>query len=235
MAISKSIREQLLLTSTATIQTQLFMRGFHNRFLNGVLLRTPTHSNFVGEAFTLRFIPAREDLDQVEAFKDPKHPQRLAFETVGPGEVLIVDSRGDSRAASAGEILMTRLAKRGGAAFVTDGAIRDSHEMDKIGIPVFSSGISANTNLIHHHAVDFQVPIGCAGVAIFPGDVLVGDAEGVIVIPKEIAEVVAVAAAEQHSLEEFILSKIRDGASLPGTYPPSPEVTAEYKRMRETK
>ena len=233
MAILPKVKEALSIPSTATIQNQLFIRGFHNRFLNGVVLRTPSNPNFVAEAFTLRFIPAREDLDKVEAFRDPRHPQRLAIETVEPGQALIVDSRNDPRAASAGEILVTRLAKRGGVAFITDGAVRDSFEMDAIGIPVFTAGITANTNLIHHHAVDFQVPIGCAGVAVFPGDVLVGDREGVLVIPQEIVEEVAASSLEQHHLEEFILEKIRSGAKLPGTYPPSEELLEEYRKKRE--
>lgn len=234
MAVAANIRESFSIASTATIQNQLFIRGFRNRFLNGVALRTPSHPRFVGEAFTLRFIPAREDLDKVEAFKDPRHPQRHAIESIEPGQVLIVDSRNDPRAASAGEILITRLAKRGGLAFITDGAVRDSYEMDSIGIPVYTAGVTANTNLIHHHAVDFQVPIGCAGVAVFPGDVLVGDAEGVLVVPKEVAAEVAQASLEQHYLEEFILEKVRDGAQLPGTYPPSEELLNEFKsRPRE--
>lgn len=232
MGISPETKRALASASTATIQNQLFIRGFHNRFLNGILLRTPSHTRFVAEAFTLRFIPAREDLDKIEAFKDPKHPQRLAIESVEPGQALIVDSRNDPRAASAGEILITRLAKRGGVAFITDGAVRDSYEMNSIGIPVFTAGITANTNLIHHHAVDFQVPIGCAGVAIFPGDILVGDAEGVVVIPKDLADEVAAAALEQNNLEEFILEKVRNGAKLPGTYPPSPEILEEYRKKR---
>lgn len=235
MAVSESIREAFSVASTATIQNQLFIRGFRNRFLNGVVLRTPSHSRFVAEAFTLRFIPAREDLDKVEAFKDPRHPQRLAIESVEPGQALIVDSRNDPRAASAGEILITRLAKRGGIAFITDGAVRDSYEMDSIGIPVYTAGVTANTNLIHHHAVDFQLPIGCAGVAIFPGDVLVGDSEGVLVVPHEIAAEVAKAALEQHELEEFILEKVRDGAQLPGTYPPSEELLKEFRTQQIAK
>ena len=169
-------------------------------------------------------------MDKVEAFKDPKHPQRFAVESIGPGQVMVVDSRGDGRAASAGEILITRIAKRGGVGFITDGSVRDSFEMDSIGIPVYTAGVSANTNLIHHHAVDFQVPIGCAGVAVFPGDILVGDQEGVLVIPHEIADEVAVAAAEQHLIEDFILMKVRQGAKLPGTYPPSPELIEEFKK-----
>lgn len=233
MTIKPFTKEAFSIASTATVQNQLFIRGFRNRFLNGVQLRTPSHPRFVAEAFTLRYIPAREDLDVVEAFKDPKHPQRFAIESVEPGQALIVDSRNDARAASAGEILITRLAKRGVVAFITDGAVRDSYEMDSIGIPVFTAGVTANTNLIHHHAVDFQVPIGCAGVAVFPGDVLVGDPEGVLVIPKEIADEVAVSSLEQHRLEEFILDKVRQGAQLPGTYPPSSELLEEFRKKRE--
>ena len=111
MKLSRKIIDAFTTASTATIQNQLFIRGFHNRFLNGVRLRTPSHTRFVGEAFTLRFIPAREDLDKVEAFRDPRHPQRHAIESIEPGQALIVDSRNDSRAASAGEILITQIGR----------------------------------------------------------------------------------------------------------------------------
>ena len=233
MTLSDQTMQLLRGASTATIQTQLFTRGFRNQFLNGALLRTPNHPRFVGEAFTLRFIPAREDFDVITTFQDPMHPQRRAIESIGAGQVMVVDSRGDGRAASAGEILVTRIAARGGVAFITDGAVRDSFEMDTIGIPVYSAAVSANINLIHHHAVDFQVPIGCAGVAVYPGDVLVGDQEGVLVIPANIADEVAIAAVEQHLLEDFILGKVRQGAALPGTYPPSPALLDEFRKTRK--
>lgn len=223
---------QLRQVSTATIQTQLFKRGLRRTVMNGVRPLVAARSQFVGEAFTLRYIPAREDLDVVEAFLDRSHPQRVAIESVPAGHVMVSDSRQDGGAASAGEILITRLGVRGAAAFVTDGAVRDSYKMDATGIPVFARTVTPTTNLVLHHAVDMQVPIGCGGVAVFPGDVLVGDAEGVVVIPRHLAVEVAEQALAQDKLETFVLSRIRAGASLPGTYPPNAETLAAYEASR---
>ncbi len=230
--IERRIEELLSSASTATIQSQLFARGFRNTFLYGLRPLNPSAAPFVAEAFTLRYIPAREDLDVVEAFQDPEHPQRKAIESVGDGQVLVMDSRNDPRAASAGHILTTRLMRRGGAALVTDGSVRDSPAISEMDFPVFTAGRSATTNLVLHHAVDMQVPIACAGVAVFPGDVLVGDEEGVIVVPQHLVEEIAAPAAEQERLEEFIHSRVDAGAALPGTYPPGPDLMAEYQRVR---
>src|SRR4051812_27052766 len=183
--------ELLARASTATITTQLFQRGIRNAFLNGLSPLNPNACRFVGEAVTMRSIPAREDLDRVEVFRDPNHPQRKAIETVGPGQVLVFDCRGDLRAANAGGILVTRAMKRGAVAIVSDGAMRDSPEIARLDFPVFVAGRSATISLAVHHAVDINVPIGCAGVAVFPGDILVGDEEGVVVIPRHLAAEIA--------------------------------------------
>lgn len=214
--------------STATLQSQLFARGLRNTYLPGITPLVGGPARFVGCAFTLRYIPAREDIDHLRVFEDPAHPQRAAIEQVQPGEVLVVDARGDGRCASAGEILLTRLHARGGVGFVTDGSVRDSPRVPSIGIPVHTSGISAATNLGLHHAVDFQVPIGCAGVAVYPGDVVVGDEEGVVVVPRHLAVEIAQPAADQEDLEAFLRQRVAEGAPLPGTYPPSPELRAEW-------
>lgn len=218
--------------STATVTTQLFQRGLRNMFLNGLVPLNPEHCRFVGEAVTLRNIPMREDLDTLEIFKDPETPQRKAVETVGPGQVLVQDCRGDTRAASGGNILMTRMRMRGAVGVVTDGAVRDSPEIAQQTFPVFVKGRSANLNLTVHHAVDINVPIACAGVPVFPGDIILGDEEGVVVIPRHLADEVARPAAEQEDLERFILQKVEGGASLPGTYPPNDETRAEYERWK---
>jgi regulator of RNase E activity RraA len=218
--------------STATLTTQLFKRGLRNTFLAGLRPLSPTSARFVGEAFTLRYIPAREDLDVVEVFQDPDHPQRKAIETIGPGQVLVMDCRGDARAASAGEILVTRLLKRGVAALVTDGGLRDSAGIARLAFPVFCAGPAAPLNLARHHAVEFQTPIGCAGVAVYPGDILVGDEDGVVCIPRHLAAEIAGPAAEQEELEEFLLGQVQAGAALPGTYPPNAETLAAYQRWR---
>jgi regulator of RNase E activity RraA len=222
--------------SVATLCTQLFKRGLRNAFIQGVgRLTRPSAGNMVGPAFTMRSIPAREDLDQLSAFDDPRHPQRLAIESVPPGHVLVLDCRREKRVASGGQILTTRLMLRGGAGLVSDGAIRDSGAIAQMDFPVYTAGGSAPLNLIHHHALDMNVPIGCGGVAVYPGDVMVGDDEGVAVIPRYLADKVARDAAEQEVLEQFLLERIRGGATLPGTYPPGPAVMAEFAAWRQAR
>ena len=230
--IDPQILEDLARASTATITTQLFQRGFRNTFLNGLRPLNPNAACFVGEAVTLRSIPAREDLDVVSAFQDPEHPQRKAIETVGPGQVLVMDCRGDVRAANGGGILTTRAMKRGAVGIVSDGAFRDSPEIGRMNFPVFAAGASATISLAVHHAVDINVPIGCAGVPVFPGDILVGDEEGVVVIPRHLAAEIAAPAAEQEAFEAFILKKVEAGAALSGTYPANAETKAEYEAYK---
>jgi len=230
--LALEIIAQLKTCSTATLTTQLFKRGLRNAFMQGVRPLTNVKTPMIGEAFTLRYIPAREDLDHVGVFADPEHPQRKAIETVPPGQVLVSDCRRDARAASGGSILLTRLQVRGAAGFVTDGGIRDSPEIAGFALPVFFAAPSAPLNLVHHHAVDLNVPIGCGGVPVYPGDVIFGDGEGVVVIPKHLAADVARDAAEQEQLETFVLEEIKKGAPVIGTYPPSPAVKARYDAWR---
>lgn len=230
--IPLDVLAELARASTATLTTQLFRRGLRNQFLNGLLPLNPDACHFVAEAVTLRNIPAREDIDREEVFRDPNHPQRRAIETVGPGQVLVLDCRGETRAANLGGILVTRAMRRGAAAIVSDGALRDSPEIARMAFPVFAKARSATISLAVHHAVDVNVPIGCAGVSVYPGDILVGDEEGVVVIPRHLAAEIARPAADQEALEAFILARIDAGAALPGTYPPSPELLAEYEASR---
>ena len=214
--------------STATITTQLFKRGFRNAFIQGVRPLGHYGENMVGPAYTLRNIPAREDIDHVGVFADPEHPQRKAVEHAPAGKVLVVDCRGDASAASGGEILMTRLLVRGAAGVVSDGGMRDAAAIAKMALPVFCAGPSAPLNLARHHAVDIDVPIACGGVAVYPGDMMVGDGDGVVVIPAHLAEEIAREAAEQEVMEAFLLTRIQAGARLPDTYPPNAETRAAY-------
>jgi regulator of RNase E activity RraA len=218
--------------STATITTQLLARGLRNTFLHGIRALNPARTRMVGEAFTLRCIPAREDVDQLSVFQDYDHPQRRAIEAVPPGGVLVVDARGRTRAASLGHILATRLRARGVAGVVTDGAVRDSAGFAALDLPSFAAGASATTNLAQHHAVDLNVPIGCAEVAVYPGDVMVGDEDGVVCVPRHLAAEVAAAAVEQERLEDFVLERIEAGAPLRGTYPPDEATLGEYRARR---
>jgi regulator of RNase E activity RraA len=228
----KRLRE----VSTATLCTQLFKRGLRNVYIQGIKrLTTPSRANLVGPAFTVRNIPAREDIDQLSAFENPEHPQRKAIESVPPGHVLVIDTRGEKRVASGGQILTTRLKVRGAAGLVSDGPVRDSGEIAKMDFPVFCAGGSAPLNLIHHHAIDLNVPIGCGGVAVYPGDVIVGDEEGVVVIPAHLVDEIAADATEQEKLEVFLLERVRNGAALPGTYPPNAETRAAYEEWRKSR
>jgi regulator of RNase E activity RraA len=220
-------RELLAHASTATITTQLLARGLRNTFLHG--LKPLNNRRLIGPAFTLRYIPAREDIDVLEVFKDYEHPQRKAIESVPEGHVLVMDCRGQTRAASAGNILATRLQVRGAAGLVTDGTLRDTPEIAQLALPVFSQGASPLTNLAQHHAVDMQIPIGCAEVAVYPGDIMVGDEEGVVCIPAHLADEIAEPAAAQEALERKILKDIQDGRPLKGTYPPDEETLARYR------
>jgi regulator of RNase E activity RraA len=218
--------ELLKQVSTATISTQLLSRGLRNVFLQGVKPLTP--HRMAGPAFTLRYIPAREDIDTLEVFKDYDHPQRAAIEQVPPGHVLVMDCRNQTKAASAGGILLTRLQARKAAGLVTDGALRDTPEIATLEIPVYSQGASPVTNLVQHHATDINVPIGCAEVAVYPGDIMVGDEEGVVCIPRHLATEVAEAAREQEKLERFIQYEVSNGKPLKGTYPPDEETLRRY-------
>jgi regulator of RNase E activity RraA len=225
--------DRLRLVSTATVTTQLFKRGLRNAFMQRVRPLGRYGGNLVGPAFTLRNIPAREDIDTVSVFGNPEHPQRKAIEITPEGHVLVIDCRGDARAACAGEILVTRLMKRGVAGLVGDGGIRDAGPIgDMTQFPVFCAGPSAPLNLAQHHAVESNVAIGCGGVAVYPGDIVVGDRDGVAVIPRAMADDVAQEAAEQEELEEFLLELVAGGAALAGTYPPNEATKAAFEQWR---
>jgi regulator of RNase E activity RraA len=235
ITFSDETRHKLALCSVATLTTQLFKRGLRNTFIQGVSRLTANSPALVGPAFTLRNIPAREDLDHLGVFENPEHPQRKAIETIPAGHVLVIDCRGEKRVASGGDILLTRLQVRGAAGLVSDGALRDSQQIAKMNFPVYCAGAAAPLNLVHHHAADISVPIACGGVAVYPGDIIVGDAEGAVVIPRHLAAEVAIDAAQQESLEEFIVGEIQQGRPLPGTYPPNDETRARYQAWKKAR
>jgi regulator of RNase E activity RraA len=233
--LSSYSREALKKTSTATLTTVLFKRGLRNVFIQGIFLLNKDAPRMVGEAYTLRYIPAREDVDQLGAFEGRGHPQREAIEACPPGSVLVMDARRDASAATGGDILMTRLHVRGVAGIVTDGGLRDSYTIEKLPWPAYCGARSAPLNLVRHHAVDANVPIGCGGVAVYPGDVLVGDPEGVVVIPAKMAEEVAKEAAGQTVFEDWVEARVKEGRSIFGLYPPSPETKAEFEKWKSKK
>lgn len=221
MPLSDTTRDALKGVSVATLSTALFKRGLRNQVIQGAMPLDPGKDNMVGEAFTLRNIPAREDLNPITVFEDPQHPQRAAIEACPAGHVMVVDSGHDPRAASGGDILLARLMTRGGAGFVTDGGLRDSAEIAKLSMPAYCLRPSAPTNLTRFMAIEANVPIGCGGAPVFPGDVIVGDSESVIVIPAEIADEIATEAVEMTAFEDFVGEKVRAGASIIGLYPPT--------------
>ena len=220
MPLKPETKAKLMTVSTATLCTALFKRGLRNQFIQDVRPINPNLPNMVGEAFTLRYIPAREDLNPITVFQDRTHPQRVAVEQCPPGAVLMIDSRKDARAASAGSILISRLMVRGVAGCVTDGGFRDSPEMAKLPFPTYHQRPSAPTNLTLHQALDINVPIGCGDVAVWPGDVIVGDQEGVFVIPAHLADEVADEAVEMTAFEDFVTEMVvKEGRNILGLYP----------------
>ena len=229
---SEEARQRLLSVSTATLTTVLFKRGLRNTFIGGLTPLNAAASRMAGPAYTLRYIPAREDLDHLGVFEDRSHPQRKGVEECPPGHVFVIDSRKDNRAASAGDILVRRLWKRGVAGIVTDGGFRDSPEIAQLPMPAFHRGPSAPTNLIRHHACDLNVPIGCGDVPVYPGDIIVGDAEGVVVIPRHTAEDVAGEAFEQTMFEDFVQERVMEGATIFGLYPPAAEAKEAFRTWR---
>ena len=216
-------RQKLLGVSTATLCTALFKRGLRNQFIQDVRPLNPGLPNMVGPAFTLRYMPAREDLNTINVFQDRQHPQRQAVEQCPPGAVLVMDSRKDARAASAGGILVSRLMVRGVAGVVTDGGFRDSPEIARLAIPAYHQRPAAPTNITLHQAIAINEPIGCGDAPVFPGDVIVGDAEGVIVIPAHLADELATEAVEMTAFEDFVQERVLAGQSILGLYPPTDE------------
>ena len=205
--------------SVATICTALFKKGLRNQFIQNISPLNSLLPNMVGLAYTLRYIPAREDLNQLEVFKNPEHPQRLAIEECPKDYVMVFDSRKDARAASAGAILITRLMVRGCAGVVTDGGFRDSDEIKKLSIPTYHNRPSSPTNLTLHQAIDINIPIACGDVAVWPGDLIVGDKEGVVVIPFNIIQAISVEVKSMTIYEDYVLKKVKNGSSIKGLYP----------------
>lgn len=232
--LSDGTREKLMHVSAATLTTALFKRGLRNQFIQNVQPLSAKGKNMVGQAYTMRYIPAREDLNPITVFTDPTHPQRVGVEAIPSGYVLVMDSRKDARAASAGSILVTRMMKRGAEGVITDGGFRDSPEIAEMDIRCYHQRPSAPTNLTLHQAIELDVPIGCGDVAVFPGDVMVGDDEGVVVVPLEMADEIAEEAREMTAYEDFVLERVQAGATIVGLYPGTKEENQiAFKKWRE--
>ena len=229
--LSEGAEAALHQVSTATLTSQLLKRGFRNTFLTGVEALRPD-LRMVGYAFTLRFVPMREDLDIDRTVDNRTSPQRISIESVGPKDVLVMDARGEVGSGTIGDILATRMKVRGAVGVVTDGALRDRSGMQATGLPSYARATHGAASPTKHHPADINQPIGCAGVLVMPGDVVVGDADGVVVIPRAVAEEVALAALDQEEVEAFVLTKIQGGSSIIGVYPPGDETRAEFEAQR---
>lgn len=231
--LSPDTMARLKSASTASVATLLFKRGYQNAYVQGVLPMAAGTATLVGPAYTLRYIPTRPDTDPLDAFREPDHPQRVAVEECPEGAVLVMDCRQDASAASAGSILLTRMQVRGVAGVVTDGGIRDAAGAAALDMPVFAAKPSAPTNLTKHHAVDIGRPIACGGVAVYPGDIILGDGDGVMVIPRHLADEIAAETVEMEQFEEFVLSEVIRGMSTRGLYPPTdPDTLTRYEAWK---
>jgi regulator of RNase E activity RraA len=218
-SLSPETKARLETVSVATLATALYKRGLRNQVIQDVRPVAAKGRNMVGPAFTLRYMPAREDRNQLVEFRNPLHPQRHAVETCPAGHVLVMDSRKCAKAASAGDILINRLMARGVAGVVTDGGFRDAMAIGGLAIPAYHNRPSSPTNLTLNEAIDINVPIGCGDAPVFPGDILVGDDDSVIVIPAHLADEIAQEAVEMTAYEDFVLEKVKAGASIIGLYP----------------
>jgi regulator of RNase E activity RraA len=230
-------RDKLKTVATPTLMTALYRRGLRNQWIQDVHLINPAATPMVGIAFTLRYMPAREDLNKLEVFRDRNHPQRVAVEQCPPGAVMMIDSRKDPRAASAGSILISRLMVRGCAGVVTDGGFRDTPDLRKLLFPCYHNRPSAPTNLTLHQAIEINGPIGCGDAPVFPGDVIVGDGEGVVVIPAHIADEIAEETVEMTAYEDFVTEQVLKGRSILGLYPATEEQSlkdfAEWRKANK--
>ncbi|WP_369694658.1 ribonuclease activity regulator RraA [Gemmobacter fulvus] len=232
-ALSPQTQAQLRAVSISTLSTVLFKRGFRNRVMQGVGPLSPSAVRMVGPAFTLRFIPAREDLDTMEDYALPTHVQRRAIEECPAEHVLVIDARGDRGAASAGDIMIARLKARGCAGAVTDGGFRDTADIAALGFPAFHSGPATPSSPIRHHPADLNLPIGCGGVAVYPGDIVVSDSDGVIVIPRHLADEVAAEAMAMTEYETFAAEQVAQGRSIFGLFPSTEESRAEFALWKD--
>ncbi|MFJ4268640.1 DUF4440 domain-containing protein [Paenarthrobacter nicotinovorans] len=230
VSLSEFARHALGTVATTTVAQQLSEHGIHNVVMSG-LHPTRPDDRMVGSAYTLRYVPMRED---VSAKQEPGslNAQQRAVEEIGSGQVLVIDARGLSDAGTIGDIFSLRVHMRGGAGVVTDGALRDTPAVADLPIPVYHKGSHAAVVGELHHPLETNVPIACGGTLVMPGDIIVGDGEGVVVVPSEMAEDIARSAWEQHVREEYILEKVRGGESLRGLYPLPADRMTDYEAWR---
>ncbi|AWB35908.1 ribonuclease activity regulator RraA [Orrella marina] len=228
MSLSTDVVEALQTVSTATLTTLLLKKGLRNVWMRGTRPIRTGQARVVGRAFTMRFVPAREDLATPASWNSPTST-RAAIEAMPEGCIAVVDARGVTDAGIFGDILAARIARRGVSAVVTDGVMRDVAGVLGTRLPIWCQGVAAPPSVAGLTFVDWQSPIGCGGVAVFPGDVVVADEDGAVLIPAALLEEIVPLALEQERLEAWIVSQVEEGARLPGLYPPNEENLAKYR------
>lgn len=230
--VPDAVLDRLARVSSGSLTTQLYKKGLRQPVLVGLKPLNRRTRPFAGRAYTMRFIPAREDIDTYATLTTAPHADNLQWvgvEQVRPGEVVVIDSNRNPAAASMGNMLVTRMQMRGARGVVTDGAFRDGAELAAMDFPIWSTGVTATTRLSYHHVADLQVPIGCAGVAVYPGDVIHGDGNNISVIPAHLAADMADLCEAQDDLEAYLALRVQAGEALWGLYPPSPETRAQHR------
>ena len=224
--------EALRGVTTATLTTVLLKKGLRKTWMTGTKPLAPNQGRVIGPAFTMRFIPGREDVATPASWASPRST-RAAIEEMPPGCVAVIDAMRTKEAGVYGDILCARMAKRGVAGLVTDGVVRDAHSVMGTGLPVWCDGAAAPPSVAALHFVGWQEPVGCGGVAVFPGDVVVADQDGAVVIPAALLGEVVETAVEQERLEGWIMQEVGRGEKLPGLYPPNEETKARYEREKK--
>jgi regulator of RNase E activity RraA len=228
MTLDQTIADALRAASTATLTLVLLKKGVRRCWMNGPMPLFHADERMVGPAFTLRFVPAREDLATPESWTSPRST-RAAIEDMPEGCIAVADAMGVDDAGIFGDILTARMRKRGVSALVTDGVMRDAIGVEGSRLPVWCAGVAAPASVAGLTFVGWQEPIGCGGVAVFPNDIVVADGDGAVVIPAAMVGEVAQAAVEQERLEAWIMREVEKGVPLPGLYPPNAETRARYE------
>jgi regulator of RNase E activity RraA len=228
-SFSEATRTRLLQAAVPTVVSLLWRKGYKNTFMFGPKPLNPVAVKFAGPAFTVRTIPVREDLVEQQTAGSRPNLQAQSVADIAAGQVLAVAMDGENRTAFMGDIMTTHLLVKGVSGIVLDGGVSDAAAISSIPLPLFCTGNAATPVISHRFVIDLNVPIGIAGVPVFPGDILMGDGNGVVAIPAHLVEEIANTAAEREILEEFVVGKVRDGAPLAGTYPPNAATLSEYE------
>jgi regulator of RNase E activity RraA len=233
--LDPSVYAKLLRTNSASLSTLLLKRGLKNTAVRGVRPLASAGRPMIGPAVTVRYIPAREDIDGSTYSSDPSNQQRKAIDTIPDGHVLVLDCRSLAEVAGIGAMLARRLVYRGAVGLVLDGGVRDTADIAQLGLPTYCMGPAAPANLVAHHASDMNQPIACGGVAVYPDDIIFGDSEAVIVIPREYVDDIAEEAVAMEEQEEFLKLEIESGKSTLGVYPPNKETLERYQAWRQAR